>query len=550
MATPVNPLDKYATYACHFELHAALSNDELHALDNRVDERSTTRFDSNGTLLINTRKDAHQVINNVKFESVTPNTTRTDVMEGIAGISFDVHEPGSFAFVEKIKARMLELNVINVMSMVFGLKIVFVGRTPDNVIEIKAQKVMTMLMKDMTGTFTEKGGVYQLLFVPNVVAASTRSGQLGPHINFAYVNKSISFQASTVNEALIKLEDKINDVYTNEYSKTSDSGSLRKIKFILEFDKSDCYGDVIGMQSKSFSPSEERSFVFSPDKPISSYIMDIIKRTPAINERIGASKDKLGTRFQEGVFYPIITPSVTYLSDSVEIKYILKFYKGGGHVGGGPFEFDFYFANAGKNVDVLSYDVKFSQLQAFLSWVNPRGVDVQTNLFGQLTDPVKLKNSICENVTQPKLFEEVNRNIVEGKSGDLSLLPARSAREEQGYNSFPWDKVPSAKLAGDSISSFIAAQSGAFGLQGTVEIRGHLSLLQLCLATRDSEVGNNINDFVWLKINVFMQDGGLGDTAKKRPFYYTGYYKILAINNTFIDGQFLQHITIAANEKS
>ncbi len=469
-------------------------------------------------------------------------------MEGVMAVSFDVHEPGSFAFIEKIKKRMNELNVEDITSIVFGLKIVFVGRTPNNSIEILAEKVIPMIMRDMTGTFTEKGGVYQLLFIPNVSLASTRSGSIGPHINFGYINRSISFHATTINEALSKLEDKVNDIYANEYSKYSDPGILRKVKFIIEYDNEDCYGDVVGMQSKSFAPSETRAFVFSPDKPISSFIMDIVKRTPAINDRIGAAKTNLKTRFQEGVFYPVVTPSVKYLQDSIELKYKLKFYKGGGSTGGGPFEFDFYFADAGKNVDVLSFDVKFSQIPSFLSTGSPRGVDKHTNITGQLTDPNKLKNSICENITQPRLFEEVERSKIDGKSGDISFLPSRSWREEQGFNSYPWDKVPGAKLAGDSIATFLAVQSGSINLQSTIEIRGHRKLLQLCLNNDDDTGDGGINDMAWLKVNIFMQDGGIGGNVEKRPFYYTGYYKILSISNTFIDGQFLQTITLTANE--
>lgn len=542
MAKPVNPLDKFATYACHFELHAARTNAELRSQDSIVDERSTTRFNSVGTLLLNTRKDAHQVINNVKIEAISPGTSRTDVMEGIMSVSFDVHEPGSFAFIEKIKARMNELKIEDITSMLFGLKIVFVGRTPNNDIIITAKKVITMVIQDMTGSFTEKGGVYQLLFVPTAMAASTRTGTRGTHINFGFINRSIFFEANTVDEALIKLEDKINDVYKLEREKYVDIKDKRKINCKIVFDTADVSGAVVGMQSRSFAPTEIRAFTFSADKPIASYIMEIIRRTPALNEKIGAAKENLKKQFQEGIFYPMIIPSIEYNADEILVKYVLKFFKGGGTTGGGPYEFDYYFADVGKNVDVMSYDVKFVSIPAFLSTASKSSVDLHTNKAGQLTDSKHLKNSVHENVIQPRVYVEVERNTIEGKSGDIIPLTTRTWREEQGFNSFPWDKVAGVKLSSDSIASFLTAIDN---LQTTIEIRGHEKLLDLCLGGE----GDSINDLIWLKINIYMNDGGLGGSVQKRQFYYTGYYRILSITNIFADnGQFIQQVSLTANE--
>ena len=78
MAYPRNPLDVYVTYTYHFELHAASSWEKLQFLEDSDANDVTTRFEPNGTLLINTRKDAHQVIDDVA-SSVT-------VLLGLAGL--------------------------------------------------------------------------------------------------------------------------------------------------------------------------------------------------------------------------------------------------------------------------------------------------------------------------------------------------------------------------------------------------------------------------------------------------------------------------------
>ena len=108
MANPANPLDRYVTYTYHFELHAGTSWDQLKYLEQSDANLSTDRFSANGTLLINTRKDAHQVIDFVKIVATQSRTGGGIGAFVIAGadnqpVEITISEPGGFAFIEKIQ---------------------------------------------------------------------------------------------------------------------------------------------------------------------------------------------------------------------------------------------------------------------------------------------------------------------------------------------------------------------------------------------------------------------------------------------------------------
>lgn len=537
MATPVNPLDKYATYACHFELHAAKTHAELYAQNGKASEASTTRFKSNGTLMINTRKDAHQTIDNVKIECYSPATSKTDVMDGLGIVTLDVFEPGSFAFIEKLNAQMDDLKTTVLSNMVFGLKVVFVGRKPDNSIEILVEPIMTLVLLDMQGSFDERGGHFNLTFVASASAASSR-GMVGTKLAFNYINRSVSYTASTAEEALRTLENKINETYGLEYEKYLDPGDTRKLTCKITWD-SNVAGEVIGLQANTFAPGEDRKFIFNHSRPINAFIIDIVKRTPNLLKKIGGAAGSVKAEFNQGAFFPMVVPSVEYTDKTIIITFHLKIYTGGkGPVG--PFVFDYYFANSGQNVDVLAYDVKFNSITALLSSNTTRGQDKHTGMSGTVVDPKLTKNILHPNVPQDGVSEQVERTRVPGSSGDIAFMPVTTRRDDIGHNSYPAQYVPTVKLASSSMRDF----NSSINLAPIVELRGHKTLLDLSIAAPGDTSGLLAGDGYWMKINIFMQDGGIGQFASKRQFFYTGYYRILSITHVFMQNKFTQTVTL------
>ena len=136
MAIPVNPLDEFTTYAYHFELHCSPNTQELLDLTGASDEK-TENNRPNKTLLINSRYDAHQTIDNVEFGYGLPGTVgEGSVFVPTGKLSFNVTEPGACYFLEKIQNCYKQHKINYSPGVLFALKLIFVGRTPDNQIKI------------------------------------------------------------------------------------------------------------------------------------------------------------------------------------------------------------------------------------------------------------------------------------------------------------------------------------------------------------------------------------------------------------------------------
>src|ERR1035437_3064224 len=224
MATPANPLDIFVTYTCHYELHLAGSWAELAAIKNVDINAQTTSRSSNGTLLINTRKDAHQHIDNIKFLYNGPATDPSGNMLCVSGLTLDIIEPNGTSFIEKLKTRMDALNVTNYsQGAQFGLKIFFVGRTADGTaLTLPFNSIIPLHWQNLEAQYSHRGGEYHFKMIISSTALGSTPMQPDNGISrsLGFVNKNISFKAGTVQEAMKLLEDQLNknykDVYSNE----------------------------------------------------------------------------------------------------------------------------------------------------------------------------------------------------------------------------------------------------------------------------------------------------------------------------------------------
>ncbi len=210
MALPANPLDRYVTYTYHFELHAGTSWDQLKYLEDSDANLATDRFLANGSLLINTRKDAHQTIDSVRFNAIKNASNSVGgfiIASDQQHVEINISEPGGFGFIEKIQ-KLMEVNQVSIQAnLLFVLKIMFVGRLSNNNVVTEYSKLIPMFLTNMNGSFTHTGGSYHMFFVPSIVAASSGNKTSGSQLRFSYTDKSISFEAKTVKDALQKYED-------------------------------------------------------------------------------------------------------------------------------------------------------------------------------------------------------------------------------------------------------------------------------------------------------------------------------------------------------
>jgi hypothetical protein len=209
-------------------------------------------------------------------------------------------------------------------------------------------------------------------------------------------------------------------------------------------------------------------------------------RCPNIVKKIGEGKANITKDFNEGVFQPSVVSSVIYNADSIEIKFYVRIFKGGVAPGGGPYIFDYYFATAGKNVDVLAYDVKMHDLHVFLAYTSKQCVDKYTNAMGTMVDKIELGKINHENVTQERLNETVEKTKVSGKSGDIAKLSANgSILDQNGHNIYSFKDVPGVKLASAALQDWCTS----INMSPMMEIRGHLDILKVCISKPDGIAG-------------------------------------------------------------
>ena len=556
MAKPSNPLDKFLTYTYHFELHAHPDWVYLHSQINQVDKNvATDRFSPNGTLLINTRKDAHQVIDDVHFEVISEANSRTDTLNGISMVNMTVIESGGFSFIEKLQQVMLMYNASNLGFLEWALKILFVGRDKNNEIFTIQAKYISMKFNpgiQAGGIFSEKGGQYHLQFTANSVPQMELSNfSLGQ--NFTYIRRNIALKANTIQLALKLYEQKLNDGYNEIYSKEGYSNTGRKIKYVITYDP-DIKGDISSILTETMAPGSYKIFNFDSNIPIASHINEILKSSDEFNIKVGASNALLGAVQQIGIFIPVIQPIIVYKETEIEVRYHIALNRGGGLV----YEFDYYFSEAGKNVDIMNYEIKFNNIGAWIPLKSKLCQDESLNQSATMAinRPSSYINNICHpDITRTNNNILVERSDVDVKKNDILVQNYPSIGERTGYPGIPVDSINAYKLMSDSINGF----QGGINASQTIEIRGHLDFLNGAIlypdydpnyvASKPSDLnyasmllqGNN----TWIKVNVWMPDSR--EPSGKRQFYYTGFYKLLTVTNHFVGGQFKQTLSMIAN---
>lgn len=542
MASPPNPLDVFTSYIYHFELHAADSWDKLKDLSTKDENKATTRFEPNGTLLINTRKDAHQHLDDVKYTAMAESSASTELLIPVGLVSMTVTEPGGFSFIEKLDVLRRNFQVTSVASdgLVFLLKIMFVGRRADNSVDTLTAKLIPMILRpEMTASFNEKGGQYNMSFTSAAGLATTDDPMSGAPMNFGFVKRNVSFKATTIEGAFKQLEKKLNAGYEEIFMKEGNAPQGKPLTYKITWDP-EIKGKVDGLYKSSLDPAEARQFVFNPTMQIGTFIHGILKTCSELQERIGASKAGLQKEFHPDIFIPVIQPRVIYHDDSIEVNFHVAVNKGGVQK---AFVFDYYFSDAGKNVDVMSYDVKFVYVGAWIPTKIDTGHDWATNQSGtmQTQNPKAYsENSVTSDTTRPTNYVEVQRSTLSCQKNDPQYQPGSTYSDRTGHNSMPHYATPAIRMASDAIIDF----QSAIATQQTFEIRGHLDILNASAYYPD---GTHVGELfggqnIWIKVNIYMLDDRAA--SGKRQFFYTNYYKLLSVENSFSSGQFKQHLTV------
>lgn len=546
MANPRNFLDRFVSYTYHFELHAAASQSTLDGISKGGVNRATPRNEPVDTLLINTRKDAHQNITSVVWTYLGPGVMSSSMLAPFDELHMTIEEPGSAFFYEKIQKIMLNNQTSNVTSLVFGLKILFVGRTADDVEEVVDElPMLRLMMSGFNANFTFKGGTYSLIFVNSGTAGiSPVNGH--SNSNYSYTHKAFSIQATRLREALGELEAALNANYREWFDNQTNKPNVRQFEYEINA-PNDMDGTFVTTNAVSTAAGSKYVMSFTQQMQIHDMIHKVVQHCPEIMERMKQSRTSFMQPKHPGAFIYTVVPRVIHEDNALMISYAVEKYEGepkDSQTSSNDYEFNFYFSGAGQNVDVLDFDMKLEQsITMFLA--GKAGSDHAANLSGKLpfVNPQHYSSNVVHSdVSLPReQFRENERaNITELSPNDVAPAPATPQASYQGYNSHPENTVATFKEAMDVISIFQAATGGA---QKTLRIRGHLGLLNACwTGPRPGQNAFGITSGLWVKVNIYDENG--------RQFFYRDFYWVSSIKNTFSGGQFIQELVLIATPKN
>lgn len=247
---------------------------------------------------------------------------------------------------------------------------------------------------------------------------------------------------------------------------------------------------------------------------------------------VAASQPGISKQFHPGVKIPVFQ-TLYYLQDSVlNVIYNIKLYEGGGDT----FEFDYYFSGPGKNVDVLEFETKFPNMIAWMS-SSISGTELNRNAASQIPaehPQQHASNNVHPDITRKELYNKpIEQKPIPALKGDIAWLPANNRPEGSGFIKLEANAVPAARLAFESYGQICSA----LDIQLTFTIRGHLDILDQVITQPDqASEGFGVSKGIWIKVNIFNKDGS--------PFFYTGYYRLITVDNIFSGGKFTQMLTV------
>lgn len=540
MATPVNPLDRYVTYTYHFELYATPTVDALATIPPSGLNDRTDRDKPNGLLLLNTRKDAHQHIQNVEFEYLAPGFFEGITLAPFSELTMTVEEPGAAFFYEKIQRAMSDYEVTNPGEIYFGLKIIFIGRTPDDKEEIYDQiPVIPLMLARYSANYTFKGGVYTLVFRNGTFGAVSLSRD-DPLAWSSYTHKTLSVKANRLSEALQQLKEGLNKNYDDWLKNETNIKTGRVMHYEINIEPGvGLDGRFETRERESTAEGDKCYLSFQPDMPIIDMIHRIIQHCPEVMEQIKGSRTSYLQPLHEGAFGYTIVPRVHYQESDVLVNYSVMRYEGNSkNSNRGKYEFNFFFSGAGQNVDVINFDMKMdSSIALFLGSANSS--DKEGNQSGKL--PIEFPKVWGSDVVHadrslPKKQVETDNERLEVsdlKRNSVISAPGSPSGDTKSWGTQQAQNVNTVKGAIDAMTLLI----GASGPQKTLEIRGHAGLLKECWGGMNAdEYAFGVKNGLWVKLNIYDENG--------RQFFYRDYYFVFGVRNVFSGGAFIQRITM------
>ena len=353
MSTPENILSKYRTFSYHHILIIADSvktatdvsmGDEHGVSDLNVLIRdgeiknysseiiNTTQANGKYVIMANGFTDAHYVVEDLKWESVTGqqgNNGNGNYTAMVTEGAMVINEPRGIRFLNDVKKTYEKLGTDH-QACVWMIKTIFVGHNdhltnnPDKVEYITNIKPLIFVVVDMTTEYTVQGGVYDITFV-NINNGVSKLPQINNITETMKLNLN-DFANLTLGNALRTLFTKINDRY-GEYFNTIKSKVLEDgmnplpINYeIILSDYNDVkykVDDIQQQNTTSGSLSSGPILDFSKSITIENAIKKVLSHCPQIK------KDAKGDTNDDKFTYKIRTILDT---DIAKKKYNIKYY--------------------------------------------------------------------------------------------------------------------------------------------------------------------------------------------------------------------------------
>lgn len=561
MAT-FNPLNDFNTFSYHHFL--VLVNDS--AVADKLDDAAlffrfvTGEAEIPGArVLINPIKNIRYVIQSMEWTNwLAMNYEEFGGTVGSGG-EFKIIEPNGMGFMNDIFDAFNSLNC-GISTSQWVLKTIFVGQTDvgglgqSSVEYINNVNALRMVVVDMDASFTEAGGEYNFKFVAAASGAGlVAGGGATPFSSNASVNLAATDQTSvvTLDQALQQLEHHINETVKRDYEEIVAIHSLQtnpgplplKTQHKIIVDES--------LKKPEYIIKVPKRQGAGPDGTAPVLAVQVGTTMPvAISRLIKMCEQLLIESATEGQQREHYVDTAEVLDSTTQTKTFMYYVKeraiepirkpaakdGGTNTGdlppaeqkskesGNYLEFDYLYT--GKNLDVLSYEMKLGEGLAFLS--------AMANF--NLAKDDRSHKTKAEHATSAANMSEV----MSGRAQPHQ--PSALAKAEATHSTNP-----------SAVSAYeqLLQQHTVLKMMATLRIRGNPRLLNDIIPTINANGETNINTKLGVaanygtqpmrcRVNVRMPKNG--DPNELQDFWYKGSFLILSVTNTFASGEFTQEL--------
>ncbi len=579
MSIPHNILGKFDSYAYHHILmvcnsteaaEALASTDEIttfqHPRD--IEKRYTTRtVGKTGTgkyvTLIDGTTDARFYITSAKWSNII--AADSEIGKGDIPQSTTMSTDGELEIVEPLGASFL--NVLtkvcdrldtDPVGLVFLIKTIFVGHNAGvgETEMISSVRPMMFVAYDITAVFDTSGAKYLLSFV----GLTNGAGKL-PQPQKMFVGLAFEM-GTTLSKTFQAIEDSVNKKYrefknkiAKDFAETlgADTTLPEAQRFLIDNYRdveykiiSDDYkADTYKAGDMEFDSTKDRREQGSIVNYGNVSVEDILNRVMHSSTAVIAEKNDPKEKFIYKIISTLKTTPTTYVVEYHINKYkqaispYTQQEKDGKIVPlpGQSIEFDYIFT--GKNVDIKTFDIKMEMGMAFFQ------IAATTNSQASQTE------SVVGNISKSVVVTGSSLTAGDGLTlrGKTPLFLGSTLSKQMARNTKnPIDSANFSALLDRHAS--LENISAAMVIYGNPQLLDEMSILPSEISnkqTEDASGGETINP-QWLstptliKVNIKMPVDNNDVNTEYEPFWYSGYYSLLSVDNVFADGEFTQEL--------